>query len=175
MSQERTPGAPFPPLRNALGVMIFIAAMVLLTLLWRGIELITDWFWFQEMGYQNVFSITFLTQMKVGAIFGLAFFIIFYLNLFLASRFSSRGYWVDKSDLIHIPPWESGNQPMGTLILLGSVVFSLFAALRGSAQWENYLRFFHSTAFDIPDPLFNKDIGFFVFQLPFLKYIYGCL
>ena len=132
--------------------------------------MVTDWYWFQEMGYENVFTVTFLTQMKVAAIFGVAFFVIFYLNLFLASRFSSRGYWVDKDDLIHIPPWESGNQPMGALILLGAVIFSLFAALRGSAQWENYLRFFQATPFGIADPLFNRDIGFYVFQFPFLKH-----
>ncbi len=144
-------------------------------LLWRAIEVITDWFWFQEVGYESIFSVTFLTQMKVAALFGLAFFVLFYLNLFLASRFSSRGYWVDKNDLIHIPPWEAGNQPIGALIFLGSILFSLFAAMRGSAQWENYLRFFNATPFGVSDPLFNQDIGFYVFQLPFLNHLYGWL
>ena len=113
MSPKRTPGTPIPPLRSAMGIILFIAVVLLLMLFWRGIELITDWFWFQEVGYENVFPITFLTQMKVAALFGFAFFVIFYLNLFLASRLSSRGYWVDKDDLIHIPPWEAGNQPLG--------------------------------------------------------------
>ena len=175
MSPKRTPGTPLPPLRKAMGVLILIAGFILLTILWRAVEMITDWFWFQEVGYQKVFTVTFLTQMKVAAIFGIAFFVIFYLNLFLASRLSSRGYWVDQNDLIHMPPWESGNQPMGALILLGSVLFSFFTALRGSAQWENYLRFFNPTSFGIADPLFNRDIGFYVFQLPFLKYLYGWL
>jgi uncharacterized membrane protein (UPF0182 family) len=144
-------------------------------LLWRGIEIITDWYWFQEVGYENIFTVTFFTQMKVAALFGAAFFAIFYLNLFLASRFSARGFWVDKDDLIHIPPWEAGNQPIGALIFFGSLLFSLFAALRGSAQWENYLRFFQTTAFSISDPLFNRDIGFYVFQFPFLNHLYGWL
>jgi len=55
-----------------------------------------------------VFSVTFLTQMKVAALFGGAFFVIFYLNLFLASRLSSRGYWVDRDNLIQIPPGKRG-------------------------------------------------------------------
>jgi uncharacterized membrane protein (UPF0182 family) len=175
MSPRRTPGSPVPPVRSALGIIIFITALVLLMLLWRGIEMITDWYWFQEVGFQNVFLVTFLTQMKVGILFGAGFFAIFYLNLFLASRFSSRGYWVDRDNLMHIPPWETGNQPIGTLILLGSILFSLFATLRGSAQWENYLRFLRATPFGLSDPLFHKDIGFYVFQLPFLKYLYGWL
>jgi uncharacterized membrane protein (UPF0182 family) len=175
MSPKRTPGSPVPPVRSAIGIIIFITALLLLMLLWRGIEMITDWYWFQGVGFENVFLVTFLTQMKVGVLFGVAFFAIFYLNLFLASRFSSRGYWVDRDSLMHIPPWETGNQPIGMLILLGSILFSLFATLRGSAQWENYLRFLHATPFGLSDPLFNKDIGFYVFQLPFLKYLYGWL
>ncbi|MGD0623750.1 MAG: UPF0182 family protein [Thermodesulfobacteriota bacterium] len=175
MSPRRTPGSPVPPVRSAIGIVIFITALLLLMLLWRGIEMITDWYWFQELGYENVFLVTFLTQMKVGALFGAAFFFIFYLNLFLADRFSSRGYWVNKDALIHIPPWEAGNYPIGVLILLGSILFSLFATMRGSAQWENYLRFFQATPFGLSDPLFNKDIGFYVFQLPFLNYLYGWL
>jgi len=175
MSPRRTPGTPVPPTRSAMGAILFIGILLILMLLWRGIELVTDWFWFQEVGYEAIFTVTFVTQMKVAALFGVAFFIIFYLNLFLANRFSSRGYWVDRNELIHIPPWEAGNSPLGPLILFGSLLFSLIAALRGSAQWEGYLRFFNSTPFGVSDPLFNKDIGFYVFQFPFLKYLYGWL
>ena len=153
----------------------FFAAIVLLSLVWRGVEMLTDWWWFQEVGYESVFWITFLTQMKMAALFGLAFFVIFYLNLFLANRFSKQGYWVDRDELIHIPPWEAGNQPLGTLILVASVLFSLFAALRGSAHWEVFLQYFNATPFQISDPLFNRDVGFYVFQIPFLKMLYGWL
>ena len=111
MSPRGNPGTPFPPLRSAMGIMLFFAAIVLLSLFWRGIEMLTDWWWFQEVGYENVFWITFLTQMKVAALFGLAFFVIFYGNLFLANRLSSRGYWVDKDDLIHTPPGSSAISP----------------------------------------------------------------
>ena len=154
MSPRGNPGTPIPPLRSAMGIMLFFAAIVLLSLFWRGIEMLTDWWWFQEVGYENVFWVTFLTQMKVAALFGLAFFVIFYANLFLANRLSSRGYWVDKDELIHTPPWELGNQSLGDLILLASVLFSLFAALRGSAHWEDFLQFFNATPFRFPIPCF---------------------
>lgn len=175
MSPKKTPGAQIPPLRRAMGVILFISALVLLMTLWRGIEMITDWFWFQEVGYEKIFSVTVLTQLKVAAIFGGAFFVIFYLNLFLANRYSTRGYWVDRSDPVQIPPWEIGDQPIGLLILLGSVLFSVFAAFRGSTHWETYLRFFNPTPFGITDPLFDRDIGFYIFQFPFLQHIYGWL
>lgn len=175
MSTRRTPGAPIPPLRSALAAILFFAAIFLLMLLWRGIEMASDWFWFQEVGYESIFTTTFFTQMKVAALFGGAFFLIFYLNLFLAGRLSSRGYWMDREDLILIPPWEAGNQPLGKLILLSSLLFGLIAGLRGSAHWETFLRFFHATPFGIADPLFGRDIGFYVFRLPFFQHLYGWL
>ncbi|MDI6756035.1 MAG: hypothetical protein QME78_16820 [Thermodesulfobacteriota bacterium] len=54
MRQKRTPGAPLPPLRNFLRGIIFVGALILLMLLWRGIEMITDWFWFQEVGFEKL-------------------------------------------------------------------------------------------------------------------------
>ena len=175
MNPQRPSGKPLSPLRGAMGGVLFLGIFLLLLLLWDAMEMVTDWFWFQAVGYEKVFSVTLLTQLKVAGIFGIAFFAIFFLNLYLASRFSSRGYWVIQDDLIHIPPWEAENRPMTVLILLVSILFSVFAALRGSAQWENYLRFFHGTPFGIADPLFNRDIGFYVFQFPFLKHLYGWL
>ncbi len=61
------------------------------------------------------------------------------------------------------------------LILIGSLLFGLFAAANGSAQWENLLLFLNPSPFGVSDPLFQKDIGFYVFQLPFLLHIYGWL
>jgi uncharacterized membrane protein (UPF0182 family) len=173
MSPRRPPGTPLHPLRSAMVAVFFVCALILLTLLWRGMEVITDWYWFQGVGYESVFTITFFTQIKVAALFGGAFFAIFYLNLFLAKRFSVQGYWVNKNELIHIPPWESGD--VGPLILLGSLLFGLFAALRGASHWEEFFRFFHSTAFGISDPLFGRDVGFYVFEFPFLRYLYSWL
>jgi uncharacterized membrane protein (UPF0182 family) len=175
MSTPRSQGMPPSPMRGAMGGILFIAVIMILMLFWRGIQLIADWFWFQEVGKEVIFTVTFLTQMKVAGLFGGAFFVIFYLNLLLASRLSSRGYWVDRDNLIQIPPWEAGGQPFGTLIILGSVVFALYAALRGSAQWEIFLRYLNTTPFGIQDPLFGRDIGFYVFQLPFLSYLYSWL
>lgn len=175
MTPWRNMRHPGSPLRPALGGIIFIAALIFISLFWRSVELITDWYWFQEVGFEKVFTITFFAQLKVALLFGLAFFLIFFLNLFLADRLSAKEYWIDEDDLIHLPPWEPRRQPLFLLILLSSLLFSLFAMLRGAGQWENYLRYLQATPFGLTDPLFNRDIGFYVFQFPLLKYIYGWL
>jgi uncharacterized protein len=85
---------PFSPWRSSAGFFLLMMLLILLTILWRGIEVPTEWFWFQEVGYETIFTITLLAQMKVAAYLGVGFFLLFFGNLFLANRFSSRRYWL---------------------------------------------------------------------------------
>ena len=56
-----------------------------------------------------------------------------------------------------------------------SVVFSLLAASGVSNQWEEWLLFVNRKDFGVVDPLFNTDIGFYVFRLPFLTFLVNWL
>jgi len=155
------------------GMILFIVVFGLIVFFWRIIGLVTDWLWFQEMGYESVFSVTLWAQVKTALIFGFAFFAVFYANLFAAARLSSKIRLAVPEGALHVPPWGIANRQLNLLILIGSLLFSSFAALSGANQWENFLRFFNASPFGVSDPLFQRDIGFYVFQLPFLKHIYG--
>ena len=168
-------GQPRPPLQGGRGILFFVILFCAILLLWRTTGLITDWFWFQEVGYEKVFTVTLLAQFQVAILFGLAFFLIFYVNLFLASRLSERIQLAHREGAIPFPPWGIDALSLKWLILSIALVFSLFAALQATPQWENLLRFLKATPFGISDPLFGRDIGFYVFQLPFLRHIYGWL
>ena len=53
-----------------------------------------------------------------------------------------------------------------------SLFFALIAGIGVSSQWKQWVLFTHYVrASAIEDPQFHKDIGFYVFQLPFLKFI----
>ncbi|HIE28048.1 TPA: UPF0182 family protein, partial [Candidatus Poribacteria bacterium] len=58
------------------------------------------------------------------------------------------------------------------LIAMG-VLFTLISTLVGSSRWDLFLRYFNQQPFAETEPIFGKNIGFFVFSLPFLKFIYG--
>lgn len=156
---------------------IILSVVLFLIILFSSqvVELITDWLWFQEVGYENVFTITLWAQLKMALLFGLAFFVIFYGNLFASLRLTSRLPVIDQEGWIQISKLEIANRPLQFLILIGALLFSLFAALVGSGQWENYLRFLNVSSFGVTDPLFQRDIGFYVFRLPFLNHLYAWL
>jgi uncharacterized protein len=168
---------PYSVLKSGKRTWIILSALLFLIILFSSqvVELITDWLWFQEVGYENVFTITLWAQLKMALLFGLAFFVIFYGNLFAAMRLTSRLPVIDQEGWIQISKLEIANRPLQLLILIGALVFALFAALVGSSQWENFLRFYNVSFFGVTDPLFQRDIGFYVFRLPFLNDLYAWL
>ena len=169
---------PQSQMRQMKGVIFFIAGMVLMTAFLRIIGLITEWFWFEEVGYQTVFTVTLLTKIKTGALFGAGFFIIFCGNLLIALRLSETPLFAEPGNTagFHMPLQADRTRPsQGPDSRRAPSCSPLFAAANGSAQWENLLLFLNPTPFGVTDPLFRKDIGFYVFQLPFLLHVYGWL
>src|SRR5664280_3394003 len=136
---------------------IILAVVLFLIMIFFGqaVELITDWLWFREVGYENVFTITLGAQLKMALLFGLAFFVIFFGNLFATMRLTSGVHVVEQEGWIQISKLEIATRPLQLLILIGSLLFSLFAALSGSSQWENFLRFLNVSSFGVTDPLFH--------------------
>ena len=59
----------------------------------------------------------------------------------------------------------------GRVRVLVSLFFAIIMGTGVSAQWQNWILFSHARDFHIKDPQFHKDIGFYVFKLPFLEFI----
>lgn len=162
------------PHRNK-GLILFLAAFLGITIFWQFILLLTDWFWFQEVGYEQIFLVSLWSKAAAAFIFGLFFFLIFFSNLYLADRFCRR---INRNNEQNIYPFPLHLPSVGSLsnfIISISILFSVIAALRATDQWENIQRFFHATPFNINDPLFHIDISFYVFKLPLLQNIYSWL
>ncbi len=148
----------------------FVLAAVVFLFFLRSITLITDWFWFQEVGYEGVFLKTLWTQIAAGGVFGGAVFVLCLANLLLAVRWSGQTLY--RSGTTPLVPWAVDARSVQALALAFSLVFAVLTALQGAAQWEAILKFSHGTPFRITDPLFGRDIGFYIFQLPFLRFVY---
>ena len=50
-------------------------------------------------------------------------------------------------------------------------MFALLLALPTTSQWENYLLFRNKKSFGVADPQFGADVGFYLFELPFLSFV----
>jgi uncharacterized protein len=52
-------------------------------------------------------------------------------------------------------------------------VIALASGLRASAQWSTLIGYLHGPAFGTNDPVFERDLSFFVFTLPFWRLLHG--
>ena len=155
------------------GMSALIVLFLAVVFMWEIIALTADWFWFQEVGYTTVFSITVAARFGAALLFGVAFFLITYTNLFLAIRLSAKADFSAPEHGIPLPLAGIDPAQVRRWALALCLIMSLFAALRGASQGEAILRFYNGASFGVNDPLFQRDIGFYVFHLPLLKYIYG--
>src|SRR4029453_18955438 len=65
----------------------------------------------------------------------------------------------------------SGRACSGTpgLLILAAVAIALIFAAVFYSQWDTLLRFHWSLAYGKADPIYNREIGFYLFELPFLE------
>ncbi len=162
-----------PPVYNVRWKLLLPVLFVILFFSWQITAMIADWLWFREVGYTTVFSVRLMAQIQASALFAVGFFCVLAANLFLAVRLSRRSDVFIRGNVIQIPFAVMDDAKLNRLILITSLVLSAFAWMYGASQWDNLMRFSHGALFRLSDPLFNRDISFYVFQLPFLKQVYG--
>ena len=155
---------------------ILVAIVVLgLILLGRAGNTLVDWLWFSSVGYEGVFWTIFTAR---TALF-LAVFAVstgaFWLSGALALRFArqpaawparaafSAGTSQSPMQLIgYVSPHVSGR----FLVAGAAVLLGLLTAAIELSNWEVALRFLHQVPYGESDPVFGKDIGFYLFSLP---------
>lgn len=160
----------------------FWLIILVVVVLWMGfgkiIPFYTDWLWYEEVGFINIFIKIFQTQVILALIAGIIFFIILFINLRIAVH--SEHIYIEESNIFYelderlkIPTRESVEPFLRKFLLPATLVFGLFSGMGSGNQWDTYLRYINETPFKIQDPIFNNDIGFYIFSLPFLNYIYS--
>ncbi|TRZ50660.1 MAG: UPF0182 family protein, partial [Dehalococcoidia bacterium] len=112
-----------------------------------------------------------ILKTKVLVFFSAAiiFCLLFLGNLVLATRLAPKKE-------AHFWPWSIVHwlqQRLKWSVILGTALLSLIFGLVAQGNWEVVLRFFNGQPFGITDPVFHREIGFYVFSLPFLHLLQG--
>jgi hypothetical protein len=161
--------------RNGL-VIAFAILFAAVALAIAGVNLYTDWLWFQEVHYGTVFATILKTRVMLGLCVGAGMFILLAVNIFMADFLSRTGYITTAENVIELPGIEMLAGNIRALLLGGAALMGLLVGIEASMRWESYLVYVHGVAFGKPfDPVFGNDISFYVFKLPFVTYIYQLL
>jgi hypothetical protein len=137
-------------------------------------EFYTDWLWFAETGYRPVFLRLLGTKAGLGA----AAAALVFAFLFASTRLALRGL----RPRVFTIPGEFGPRTVraevGGLKVAAYAITGLLALLLGawaSSEWQGFLLFRHATPFGRADPILGHDVAFYVFQLPFARFVQGLL
>ncbi|MBQ6623998.1 MAG: UPF0182 family protein [Mogibacterium sp.] len=142
--------------RKGLSFILMIIAVALAFLL-LTVGFITDWLWFKDLGYTSVFWKKLITQLTIA---GPVFVVMTLLARFYL-RTLKNGYF-KKVESHEIPNAKKINRVSWGLSALFGALTAVFAT---SGTWLTYLKSVNSTKFGLKDPLFNQDIGFYIFNL----------
>ena len=155
-----------------------VGAVAFLLLLFGGtlVTLITDWVWFKDLGYTSIFSRMIAIKIALFVVATSLFFIIIYFNLWLARRIAPLPTErLIYSDELRQRIGAYAQKGLGVLIAAGALVISVMVGLGATGHWNDVLMFLYGGKFGQTDPIFHRDVAFYVFTLPFLKYVYGWL
>src|SRR5574337_770181 len=141
----------------------------------QTVPLYSDWLWFQEVKLTKVFLTVLTTQLTLAVAFGLTFAGLLYVNLYLASRLTTTDVLLEVEDRFGLPSRLVIEPYFRPLLIPGVLSLGVLSAFRASGAWEHYIRFANAQPFGIADPIFQTDVGFYVFRLPFLSFVYGWL
>ncbi len=135
----------------------------------------TDYLWFDALGHEDVFVSVFGAQVVLVALFTVVFFGILFSNLLVADRLAPAirppG---PEEDLLRGYHLVVGHRRWLVRLVL-SGLFALVAGFGVRGRWEEWLLFTNPVDFGLVDAQFGRDVGFYVFRLPFMGFVVGWL
>ena len=149
--------------KKKIGLAVIILVLLILILCFGTIvSFVTDYWWFQDLGYTQVFFKKLFTELKIG--------IPAFVIIFLLSELYLRLLKKDYLKKLETTPGRASDKSIKRMTHLFSAAFSLILTLMiTTSLWQQILYATNSTDFHVTDPIFHNDISFYVFKLAFLN------
>ncbi len=142
-------------------------------LLWAVVSIYPEWLWFLNLNFWPVFWTMLLTKFVFGALIWLLLILIVSVNLYVAKRLTpDKGDGTGLTDEGgYFAQFGISANTLNIIFVAFILIVSFVIASKGADQWDMVLRYLYQEPFGHTDPIFEKDIGFYVFSLPFFNFI----
>ncbi len=159
--------------RRRIVVWLLVGLGLLVVFISPLVGLLAEWPWFSALGYERVFATRLVASFTLGVLVGGVAFAFLYANL----RFAQRGI-VPNPVVVQATaqtPALDVTRLVRRLALPTALAFALFLALAVSTGWMPVLQFLHQTPFGVTDPVFGRDLAYYVFTLPIVTGVLAIL
>ena len=156
-----------------LGLAVVVVAVTFTALTGFYIDIL----WFREVGLSSVFWTKFWSRIGPALAFGAFFFVLLYANLLIVRAIRPQ-YRVFTPEEEFVERYRQAFEPYIRWILPGvAALFAVFAATGIAVRWEQFQlwRVSGTVSFGVTDPVFGRDVSFYVLSLPFQKFVQGWL
>ena len=150
-------------------IVLAVAIIVLISLFVFGRSVFTDWLWFDNLGYRGIFVKILTTRITLFLIGAAAMAVLSGISIYTASLLSRGRASLPLPDDLLSFMGRALLSISGGVVLVLAVVFGTLMA----ARWEIFLRFSHAAPFGQIEPVFGREVGFYVFTLPMLSFLQG--
>lgn len=149
-------------------VKLLVAIIIIIALFSILAGFIINIEWFKEVGFLSVF----LTSFKAKVIIFVPSIIIIFTLIYSYTRFLRNNY-LKLNTIVE----EKRKLTIQNRLMAGGAFVVAFVVALGftGTFWYEILQFINGTNFNVKDPIFKIDIGFFVFKLPLIGDILGML
>ncbi|GAA1936164.1 UPF0182 family membrane protein [Nocardioides marmoribigeumensis] len=171
------PAQPPPPARPQRRRALLYTALVMVALFFAFsafTSIWTDRLWFSSVDYPQVFRTVIATRVILFIVFGALFGGFVAANIAIAFRV--RPVFRPRASELSLNQYRDVVEPMGRLLVIGlGILLGLMAGGSAAGEWRQFLMWRNGTDFGTKDPYFKRDIGFFVFSLPWFHYVVNLL
>ncbi len=155
-----------------------LLAATLVVILFKLVDLTAELLWFGSFGYEEVFWRLRIAKVTMFAAAFIPAFAYVLINLLVLARLADLQSLVGSGG--HAGASQSGSIQaiaaaqlqalrLTRLVILVSAAAAAIFGFAFYSQWDRLLRLIWSQDFGISDPIYLRDIGFYVFVLPFLN------
>ena len=149
-------------MKNKILNTVLISILLLVVVFFVSTNFIINFQWFKEVGYLNVFFTKLIAISKLFVPIFILYFCVIAIYLFTLRK-SIRS-------LVGDTKFKSVKK----YFLISNLVISILGAgATATTQWYKILQFTNAVSFGEVDPIFNKDISFYVFKLPLVQSLFS--
>lgn len=150
-----------------IGITLFIIIIVISSFT-EIVDFVTDYQWFNELG----FSKTFFTKLENQFLIGIPTFFAVFILIMIYILSVKKNYYKLGNIIVDKKEEKKFNR---VLSLVAAVISVFMASVVSNRLWLEILQYKNATDFNVNDPIFNKEISFYVFKLPLLGEIISLL
>lgn len=155
-------------MKKKVTIMSILGVIVLIAIFFDSIiNFIVNVKWFGEVGYLPIYftKVTSIIKLMVPV------FIIMFIVIWLYYKSLKSSIIRLKSvEIVDVSKRKFQNKIFFAVNVLISFLVSFSFA---NTYWYKMLQFTNASDFNVSDPIFNKDISFFVFKLPLIESLYN--